>query len=175
MRRAQSINLPLSARSSIVNTAGLGATQSGTTDDAVLRWDAAATVVGLGLAQTTTAAAGTTIAITRPGLYVYELGFDCDSSATVISGVSLNQTASLGAAPAFATSGVIDVLTSTAPAATVIPVKITGLVQVTRTQAFAAGGAILRFLGTTAAGATPAGIVTASAYYRVTKVADLFS
>lgn len=175
MRRNQSINLPLATRTQILNTAGLGATQSGTTDDAVLRWDAAATTLGLGLAQTTTAANGTIIAITRPGVYFCELGFNSDASATVISGMSLNgNAASLAAAPSFANTGVFEVLTSTAPAATVIPVKLTGTIYVTRPLAFASGGALLRFLGTTAAGATPAGIVTASAYYRVTKVAELY-
>lgn len=177
MRRSQNINLSMYRQASVQDVGGLsGASQSGTTDDAVLRFAAVTvTVVGRGVASSTVAPNGTIVAISAPGLYLAELAYTIAAGTTVVGGISLNvAVGGLNTAPAFATAGMRDVLSGTAPAATVVPVKFSTLIPITMALASVVGGALVRFHGTDAAGATPAGITTASAYYRVTKIAELY-
>ena len=177
--RNQNLNLPITQEVSFLVTGGLVAAFTGTNDDAVLSFTGAAVLVGPtgAITSTNSATLGTTVGITLAGVYEAELGGTLGASAGCVMGISQDmEAAGLTIAPVFGTAGVLDVLAATAPAATVIPFKLTTTFLVTSALAGQTGtpaGSIIRFLGTDAAGAAPAGLTLASWYARIRRVGDL--
>ena len=178
-RRNQNINLPNIQEVSFLITGGLVAAMTGTTNDAVLNFTGVAVIVGPtgAITSTNSVADGTTVGITLPGVYQVELGGTLGAAASAEMGISQDVAAAgLTTDPAFATAGMLDVLGATAPAATVIPFKLSTTVLVRANAAGQAGtpaGSIIRFHGTAGGDAAPAGLTQASWYARIQRIGDL--
>lgn len=177
----QSINLPLAGgRVSLSNlTGGLVAGRSGAVNDGVLLFvggSVSLTTWGIA-APDNDADEGTSVRIFRSGVYMVELGLMVSAGATVIAGISANQSAGFTGDPSFANVGTLDVLSATTPVGNVAPIYIKTPVYVAPGRAGDAnsGGVVIRFLGSDGAGGAPAGIVQATAYYSITRVGTLYS
>ncbi len=170
----QNINYPLSLRSEIENTGGLVATPfTGAVNDVVLLFTAAGTVTGPGIyiTEVNDANNGTSVTVTKAGLYSYKLYFESFQAADIVFGVSQDVAAAgLTGAPSFAIAGFLDVQASTGVAAEVSkPLEIAGTFIVSPEQEVA--GTVIRFHASTPAGAAPAAIlVQATAYYRIRRI-----
>lgn len=68
-----------------VTSRTLNATQQGTTDTAVLRFDSITTTTANDFTTTTTAAAGTTVTILKPGVYIATLIQSINAANTAIA------------------------------------------------------------------------------------------
>lgn len=168
------LNLPLAEAVNLLITGGLVAAFSGTTDDGVLSFANAATIVGPTGAITSlnSATEGTRVFVTRPGVYVAELAGTLGAAASCTMGISQDQVAGLTGDPAFANAGTLAVLAATAPAATVVPFYLSATFTVSANQAQQVDasnnrGSIIRFLGSNSAGGAPAGLTQASWFARV--------
>jgi hypothetical protein len=129
---------------------------------------------------------GTSVIVREAGWYALELYVEILADALIpIVGISKNVAAAgLTGAPSFAIAGFLDVqqpVIAVASAAGVIaPLKITTIEEVTQLEASnvvgGVEGAIFRFHSAIAAGATPgAGLVQATPYYRVKRIANSYS
>lgn len=168
---AQNLNYDASKPSSIVNTGGLNASFTGTTNDAVLRFNAAGTVVGAGIVETTTAADGTSVAITRPGIYVVDFTGVALGGTTVHAGVSINVAAAgLTTDPSYAIAGFISVQQPIVAAADVgQPINFTGIfIENIKGQT-----SVVRFHATNGSDAAPVFTGLAAFFaYRITRLQD---
>jgi len=127
----------------------------GTTNDCILRFDTEVST-GNGIAAVTTAAAGTDVQITRPGVYHCSLTYIPTAGGTINHlGITLNCVAgALTTDPAMATAGIGDYCTVLSPAAHNQMAKLTYIAIITR--ALAAATAHIRFHAGDGANATPA-------------------
>ncbi len=168
---ADNLNLDAQKVSGLLNTGGLNATETGGTDDAVLRWNAAAAVTGLGITEATTAANGTIITIDRPGEYDINLTGLTEASGTVDVGVSANVAAAgLNSNPEFAILGFLKVIQPIlTPAALQIPFTMNTKVFVIKGTA-----QLVRFHATNGSDAAPDFSSTIAEFsYRITRVQDV--
>lgn len=181
MSHLQSINLPLIAAAfATANT--LNATPTGSTNLLVCRFDnTAVTDREFGTAAqiviTTTAANGTEFSVNQPGVFYFGAQFAHAAGATNIL-VGLSQ----DAAPAnltntdwtVTTAQFIDSFDGINVAALQPQYKLGGVVFVTRTAAFAAGGSVLRVQASNSAGAAPAALVAALCRAQIARIAKLY-
>ncbi len=171
---AQNLNLDAQKQGSVVNTGGINATETGSTDDAVLRFDVAPpTIVGpVGdITVVTTAANGTIVTVNRSGRYFIEFGGATIASGTLHLGISSNVVAAgLVDDPSYAIAGFLEVLQPVVTgAATNNPIDMAVELEVIKGTA-----ALVRFHGTNGADAPP--VLTAniaSFYYRITRLEDI--
>lgn len=160
------MNLDAGKITSAINTGGLNATETGSTDDAVLRFDAAApTIVGPGISVATTAANGTVITITHPGWYFVEFTGVTKAATTVHLGLSSNVAAAgLNSDPSFAIAGMLEVLAPiVTPAANDTPFALRHCLEVLKGTA-----QVVRFHATDGSDAAPDFSTTVASFsYRV--------
>ncbi len=167
----QSINSPLSLRSAIVNTGGLvGSPFTGTANIAVLLFTAAGVVTGPAAFynEVNDAAAGTSVTLTRAGVYSVTLHLEQAATQATTMGISQDVAAAgLNSRPAFTIAGFEDVWGSLSTAATNPSMTVTTPIYVDDALV-GAGGSVIRFHATTSGGAAPAGDLNAApAYYRI--------
>lgn len=177
----QRINFSLSENMLFTNNT-LHANFTGTTNDGVLLWNAAGTYAGPTGFMTDSnivgAAAddGSFTSVFEPGVYQVELTIEQvnpDAAADNIFGLSLNQVASLNAAPSLATAGVSHVVPITSLTAQTSSICFTANYRITQTLARAVGGALIRALGTQADGTPPVFLIAAGCAIRITKTSDV--
>ena len=177
MNNQQSSLNPGTFTSALRFTAGLDAALYGSTDTAVLRFTGTPTIEGTGLSQETSAANGTIITVSRPGLYSVQLrGGNSITGSALVVGTSVNVAAAgLTGTPAFGTSGMRDVTIVNGPDAggNAGAVQQSTMVAVTAQDiadgiAAGADGALLRLHG---AGGT---IVQGTASLEVRRVSSLY-
>jgi hypothetical protein len=171
----QNINNPLAQQRGIVNTGGLAASPfTGSTNDVVLLFNGAGTVTGptADIVETNSATDGTSITISAPGVYLVKLYVAVFELATVIFGISQDQTTNLaGADPAFATPGVLDVQTVTTAGVTFSGKEITRAVMVRPEDE---GGSVIRFLCSDGSAGAPTALLTqAAVYYSIQQINQL--
>lgn len=127
----------------------------GTGSTSILRFDTTG-AAGAGLALATTAALGTTITITRAGLYHCSLTYATTAGgAENRIGITVNtDAAGLTGTVGMATTGIGDYASTLSAAATNAYPKLTFVATITR--ALAVAGAVIRFHASDAAAGTPA-------------------
>lgn len=167
----QGINLPLSQRSSILNTGGLVASPfTGAVNDTVLLFSAAGAVTGPAafIVETNDADAGTSVLLTRAGVYVVQLYLQQAPTQASTIGISQDVAApGLAGRPSFAIAGFTDVLDSVSVAAQNPSIPVSSTVEVDN-DLVAVGGSVIRFHGSTTGGAAPTGDFNqANPYYRI--------
>jgi hypothetical protein len=156
---------------SAINTV-INATPTGSTDTAVLRFNAAATIVGTALSEATTAAAGTIVTLGETGMFSVELTLGFTGAVAVAAGIGFGMAAApIVADPVVGTDGVIKAADMLMVASSTQVIDLGTVVNVS-SAAVAAGTATLRFLATNSGGAAPVGVVAASVNYRILKVAN---
>lgn len=162
-------------RATIANVT-LNATPAGSTDDCVLRWNAAAFENTGGIfSETTTAANGTIVEVNQAGIYHVNFMGNCTATNTVVLGIGFNSSAAmLNGDPLIAAgTGILASGAQTAPVATALSVGLSAAFVVTAAQAAATNGALVRFHGSNGSSATPgAGIAVAQVAYRITRIAN---
>jgi len=169
-RKLQINEAVLTELNSATNTV-LNATPTGSTDTAVLRMNAAATVAGSAVTEATTAAAGTIITIAQPGLWSIDFTAAFTGAVAVQLGIGFNMAAApIVADPVVGTDGVVKAadMLMVATSTQALDLGTTFLV----TAAQAATGFTVRLLGTNSAGAAPVGIVAGSVNYRLLQLAN---
>jgi hypothetical protein len=155
------------ASNSVIN-----ATPTGSTDDVILRMNAAATIVGVGIAEVTTAAAGTIVTISTPGIFSVSLTLGFTGAVAVAAGIGINMaTAPITADPVVGTDGVIKAADMLMVASSTQVVDLATTFQCTAAQA--ATGMTLRFVASNSANAAPVGVVAASVAYRLQKLCNI--
>jgi hypothetical protein len=174
----QSLNQALVTNPTSASNNTLQAGFTGTTDTSICRFNAAGTVVG-DMTETTTAADGTIILITSPG--VYHVSFSC----TVLGAVAIAAGISFGASTAVAitadpvvdVANVIESQDVVSIAVLQFQVSLSAIVTVTgaaATLAIAGSTAVdtarIMFHLTNSAGAAPVGVPAASGQYRIQKL-----
>lgn len=177
---AQRINAELVENSLYTNNT-LHANFTGTTNDAVLLFNAAGTYTGptgnitdsniVGPAAND----GSFFSIFEPGVYAVELTVSQSGVASNVFGLSLNvANAGLSAVPALATFGMTHVVPVISLANQIASATITAVYRITQNLARAAGGAIVRGHATEPDG-TPPILLTAGIFnsIRIGKVMDL--
>lgn len=134
--------------------------------------------------QGTLAVDGTSVAIIQPGIYrieavVMQQGQD-EPSLDNTYAIAMGATAVTGAAPTFATQGVVRLFPNiVSPFVMVTPVVMTATVLVSLPRAKAALSATssntIRILATIAAGGPPLGILTNDCSLRINRINNLYS
>lgn len=147
----------------------------------VLRFNVA-TLSGTGLSIANTAADGTTITVTKRGLWGVHLYAQVPAQGGAAFGISLAAPATalqaadnpLPATAAFTNNSLLAGAAATAPAATVIPVSLYAIAVVSQDD-IAAGNNVIRLHGNDGAGMAlaDADIDQTEAHYRVTWLGDL--
>lgn len=162
----------------------LNAAIVGAVDTSVLRWNVAATAnQGLGgwpavawVTEANTANNGTTLKISRRGMYHAVLGLTLEASNDVGAGISLDAPAATlldTAIPNNSTAGILLGQEQITPAATQSPFNLEVSIPISDRQAGGTGLGIVRFHATGLGEAGPAaGITLATARYRLTYVGD---
>lgn len=177
---AQRINAELVETSLFTNNT-LNAQFTGTTNDAVLLWNAAGAYTGTSGNITDSnivgAAAndGSFQSIFEPGLYAVDLTWSQTGAAANVWGLSLNVAAGgLTGVPALATVGMTHVLVVTSLANQIMSGTISAVYRITQTLARATGGALVRGHATEPDG-TPPILLTAGIFnaIRISKVYDI--
>ena len=173
----QGINqLGLAGREVSLRLDTVNATPTGSTDDAVLRFDNATVLAGTGLiAATTTAAAGTTVEVSEPGVYELSLYANVTGAASIAAGIGVDLAAGAPrqSDPAYATAGIVAVAPPvTGVAALTAAITLTKTVVISATQAATAGQGVVYFLATDNADGAPAALVVATVSAFVTKIAE---
>lgn len=171
MQPVASINRDAQKISSIINTGGLNAAETGSTDDAVLRFAAAGTIIGPGIAEATTAANGTIVTITRPGWYNIELRGVTKATTVVDVGISANVAAAgLNSDPAYTIAGMLVAQGSinSTLATTQLPIVLDAKLEVIK-----GASALVRFHATNGSDAAPDFSTTlASFYFRIVRLGN---
>lgn len=174
MQPTQSINLGLTDNISYVNST-LNAAFTGGTATNCLRWNAAGTIVGSAfITETTTAADGTTVAITDPGVYEMELVGSSVDAVTNIWGLSVGATLVVAGTVTINTNGVfqasqqITILNETRSFA----LKGYVLLRTAAAKATVALQSTNQFRGVASAsgGGAPTGVVAANCSIRINKM-----
>jgi hypothetical protein len=155
----------------------VGTPFTGSTNDVVLLFTAAGTVTGptADIVETNSATDGTSVTISKAGVYLVKLYLEIVASVTVVAGISQDQTTNLaGADPAFATPGVLDVQTTTLPASNLAAMSISRVIFVSPEDE--AAGSVIRFLASDgSAGAPAASLTQAACYYSIEQINQLHS
>ncbi len=161
----------LTSTATLVNDT-INATPTGGTDDTVLRFDAAAVAAGVGLAEVTTAAAGSIITASSPGIYMVDFDLAFTGAVAVAAGIGINMAAApITTDPVVGTDGVIKAGDMLMVAVSTQVYSVATTIQVTAAQA--AAGLTIRYLASNSANAAPVGVVAASVAYRIMKIANI--
>lgn len=160
----------------------LNATITGTTDTAVVRFNAAGGISSTDWLNEVGVLAdnGTVVALREPGFYLVEGYLQLDEDGDAVVAISFGQASNFTAAtvPVFNAFGVIAVRAALAPVATTIPMPLTAIVAVTQTIARTAPGLTaphnVRLLATLdSEGGQVTEIDLTRATLRITKISDL--
>jgi hypothetical protein len=168
----QSINSALlSSANAIITGTTLNATPTGATDTAVLRFDTVTVpAADARVAFTTTAAAGTVVTLTDSGLYQVDLTLAVNGAVAIAAGIGLDMAAApIVADPAVGTDGVFQANDFLSVAANTAGIRFSTAFYVDE----ATSPATIRLLATDSAGAAPAGLVAATASFRIVKLANI--
>ncbi len=168
----QSINSALlPSANSIITGITLNATPTGSTDTAVLRWDTITVpTADAQVSFVTTAAAGTIVTLTESGLYLVDLTLAVNGAVALAAGIGLDMVAApIIADPAVGTDGVFQANDLLSVAANTAGIRLATAFYVDE----ATSPATIRFLATDSAAAAPAGLVAATASFRIVKLANL--
>lgn len=170
MHRQPSIN-PWTFKNALFVNNTINATPTGSTNDAVLRFNAAGTATeddpGT-FTETTTAADGTSLAIKKAGIYLFTFTATLTGAVPVFFGISQDVAAAgLVNDPAFATTGFLAIADCLSVASNTAVCSLMATVYVSRALAASATGSVLRCHATNSGNAAPVGIVAGSVQYRV--------
>jgi hypothetical protein len=161
---------------SLAFRAGLNATPQGSAATSIARFDGSPSLQGDGVSQATTAADGTIVTITRPGIYLATYSGTNAGAASAAVGFSVNtDAAGLTAAVAFSVQGMEDLQTAAGQdaAANAAALRLVTPIAVTQADIDAgitggASGALLR------CHVTGAGLVTGAGMFAVRRIASFF-
>ncbi len=181
----QNINQPLATRLEILNTTGLVATPfTGSLSTSVLLFAGASTFVGpqgavqvpAWIATANSATLGTTVTITKKGVYMVELYVQQLAAFDAVWGISQDvAVGGLTAVPAFSTVGMLTVQRNLSVATeTIVPHHISVPVLVSPEQEQL--GSVIRFHAALAGSAPPVDAFTAGspgAWFRIRAINDL--
>jgi hypothetical protein len=176
----QSLNQGLVTQSTSATNQTLQAGFTGTADTSICRFNAAGITAG-SVTETTTAADGTIVLLTTPGLYHVSFSFTFVGAVAVAGGISFGAAtaAAIVADPVVNVANVIASADMVSLAGVTQQMALSAIFFVTQAAATlalagstAAGTARVMFHATNSAGAVPVGIPVASAQYRILKLAE---
>ncbi len=168
--RPQTNQAILTSQATLINDT-VDAGMTGSTDDVILEFAGAATAGGVGLAEVTTAANGSIITVSSPGIYSIDFDLAFSGAVAVAAGIGINMaTAPITADPVVGTDGVIKAADMLMVASSIQAYSSATTILVSAVQA--AAGLTIRFIASNSANAAPVGVVVASVAYRIMKIAN---
>ena len=179
-QQAASINQAILGGTDTAVTNTLNATPTGSSDTSIFRFNADPADTDA-FTITTTAAGGTIILITQPGIYHVTLDFVFDGAVLIAAGISFGASTAVAivADPVVNVANVIVSADVDGNANGDQPVHLEAIFEVTeaaavlaRAASTAVATARVMFHGTNSGGAAPAGITAAGAQYSIEKIAQ---